>query len=196
MVRLTRITTRGGDGGETSLGDGSRVPKHHARVEAYGEVDELNAVLGLAGMELERDARLEPERRRRLAELLEVVQNQLFDLGADLCVPGAAGERLRLPAGHVAFLEAAMAEWQAGLPPLESFVLPAGPPPACQLHHARTVCRRAERALGRLSARLGPRTEPLNPSLGVYLNRLSDLLFVLARVAAGPGGERLWRPGG
>lgn len=203
MVRLTRITTKGGDGGETSLGDGRRVPKHDLRVEAYGTVDELNAVLGLARMELEREAAPDPGRRARLLELLARLQNGLFDLGADLCVPGAAGERLRIAPAAVQRLEEETAAWNAGLPPLESFVLPAGPPAACQLHHARTVCRRAERSFFRLREALsgadetpGADGEPLNPQVGVYLNRLSDLLFVLARAAAGPEGERLWQPGG
>lgn len=199
MVRLTRITTKGGDGGMTSLGDGGRVAKHDPRVEACGEVDELNAVLGLAAMELERDTRLPGAARRELQEQLARLQNDLFDLGADLCVPGGGGDRLRVPAGHVARLEQWIEGWNARLAPLESFVLPAGPPAACQLHHARTVCRRAERASCRLRQILGEgepaAPPPFNPLAGVYLNRLSDLLFVMARIAAGDD-ERLWRPGG
>lgn len=194
MVKLNRITTKGGDGGQTSLGDGSRVPKQHPRVEAYGEVDELNAVLGLALMELERapEGQGFPLLREQVAHL----QNDLFDLGADLCVPGPAGERLRVPEEHVARLEAWIRQWNEELPALESFVLPAGSPATCQLHLARTVCRRAERALCRLRESLADGDEGLNPRVGVYLNRLSDLLFVMARAAAGPAGERLWRPGG
>lgn len=193
MVLLTRITTRGGDGGQTSLGDGSRVPKQHVRVEAYGEVDELNAVLGLARMELERDSALEPVLRSELLSQLGHLQNQLFDVGADLCVPGAAGERLRIPEDYVLRLEQWVAQWNERLAPLESFVLPAGSPATCQLHHARTVCRRAERAYLRLAEGEG---EGLNPRVGVFLNRLSDLLFVMSRAAAGAAGERLWSPGG
>jgi cob(I)alamin adenosyltransferase len=194
MVLLTRITTKGGDGGQTSLGDGSRVPKQHARVEAYGEVDELNAVLGLARMELEREERLDSAIREALLEQVGHLQNQLFDLGADLCVPGAAGERLRIPEVYVHRLEEGVAHWNERLAPLESFVLPAGSPATCQLHHARTVCRRVERAFLRLLDVEGADT--LNPRVGVYLNRLSDLLFVMARAAVGADGERLWRPGG
>jgi cob(I)alamin adenosyltransferase len=201
---LTRITTKGGDAGHTSLGDGRRVPKHDLRVEAYGEVDEVNAVLGLALMELERDTSLPSSRREALMEHLRHLQNDLFDLGADLCVPGAAGERLRIPPDQVARLEGWIAAWNAELPALASFVLPAGPPATCQLHHARTVCRRAERAFHRLRESLeaaatpgaGQVHEVVNPLAGVYLNRLSDLLFVMARAAAGAEGERLWRPGG
>ncbi|MFA7330003.1 MAG: cob(I)yrinic acid a,c-diamide adenosyltransferase [Candidatus Delongbacteria bacterium] len=194
MVKLNRITTKGGDSGQTSLGDGRRVPKHEARVAAYGDVDELNAVLGLALMELERDSALDTARNLALRGQLGRLQNDLFDLGADLCVPGAAGERLRIPAAHVERLEDWIAAWNADLPALESFVLPAGSPATCQLHHARTVCRRAERAFYQLAG--GTLADgDLNPLVGVYLNRLSDLLFVMARAAA-PAGERLWHPGG
>jgi cob(I)alamin adenosyltransferase len=193
VIKLNRITTKGGDGGLTSLGDGSRVPKHDLRVAAYGEVDELNAVLGLALMELERalDSVTHSNLRRQLARL----QNDLFDVGADLCVPGAAGERLRIPETHVLRLEEWIAHWNAKLPTLESFVLPAGPPATCHLHLARTICRRAERGVCLLRDHLPDPTE-LNPNVVIYLNRLSDLLFVMARAAAGPEGERLWRPGG
>jgi cob(I)alamin adenosyltransferase len=194
MVLLTRITTKGGDGGLTSLGDGRRVPKQHARVEAYGEVDELNAVLGLARMELERDGQLEASVGQDLLTQLGHLQNQLFDVGADLCVPGAAGERLRIPEDYVLRLEEWVAQWNGRLTPLESFVLPAGSPATCQLHHARTVCRRVERAFLRLQDVEG--VEAINPRVGIFLNRLSDLLFVMARAAAGPAGERLWQPGG
>lgn len=193
MVRLTRITTKGGDTGQTSLGDGSRVAKHAPRVAAYGGVDELNAVLGLAAMELERGggaAGATPLLLEQLARL----QNDLFDVGADLCVPGDAGQRLRIPEEHVERLEAWIAGWNADLPPLNSFVLPAGPPATCQFHLARTVCRRAERAVCALRD-VGEDAEAVNPRVLVYLNRLSDLLFVMARASAGPG-ERLWRPGG
>ncbi len=193
MDMLNRITTKGGDGGQTSLGDGSRVPKHEARVAAYGDVDELNAVLGLALMELGRDAALDAERDLALRGQLGRLQNDLFDLGADLCVPGAAGERLRIPATHVERLEVWIAAWNEGLPALASFVLPAGSPTTCQLHHARTVCRRAERAFTSLASGAHAEGE-LNPLVGVYLNRLSDLLFVLARVATrrAGAGEVTW----
>jgi cob(I)alamin adenosyltransferase len=181
-VRLTRIYTRAGDAGETSLGDGSRVPKTDPRVEAYGAVDELNAVLGLviAG-EL-------PVRSRRL---LERVQNELFDLGADLSVPEAAGdrERLRVASSQVEALEAACDELNADLEPLRSFVLPGGTETAARLHLARTVCRRTERE--------ALRVEDVNLVALAYLNRLSDLLFILARTANAEEGvpEPLWKPG-
>jgi cob(I)alamin adenosyltransferase len=193
MVRLTRITTKGGDGGQTSLGDGSRVPKHAPRVAAYGDVDELNAALGLAQMELERGGGA-PESSLRLREQLTRLQNDLFDVGADLCVPGAAGERLRIPEEHVSRLEEWISTWNAELTPLESFVLPAGPPATCHLHLARTICRRAERSVCALRDQPDD-SDGINPRVVVYLNRLSDLLFVMARASAGPG-ERLWKPGG
>jgi len=172
-VRLTKIYTRGGDRGETSLGDGSRVPKTHPRVVAGGDVDELNSLLGWTLV-------VAPE-AARLARL----QNELFDLGADLTVPG--GDRLRIEQSYVERLEAEIDEANAVLEPLKSFVLPGGTELAARLYLARAVCRRAERSVLAV--------EDANPLVAVYLNRLSDLLFVLARAANG-GDEPLWRPGG
>ena len=181
-VNLTRIYTRLGDGGETHLGDMSRVPKTHERIEAYGTVDELNAQLGIArAMDV-------PE---RFAGWLARIQNDLFDVGADISVPhGGEKERLRVVAEQTAWLEHACDEVNAELPNLKSFVLPGGSAVAAQLHVCRTVCRRAERrtiACG----------EDVNAECVRYLNRLSDLLFILSRavnVAAGDG-EPLWEPG-
>jgi cob(I)alamin adenosyltransferase len=170
-VRLTRIYTRGGDRGETSLGDGSRVSKLDPRVAAMGDVDELNSVLGLAGR-------------------LDRVQNELFDVGADLAVPSAGNEdRLRITQEAVERLEQEIDTANESLPELKSFVLPGGSERAARLFLARAVCRRAERA-----ALAVPDTNPL---AAVYLNRLSDLLFVLARSANAEDGveEPLWRPG-
>jgi cob(I)alamin adenosyltransferase len=186
MVYLSRIYTKTGDGGETGLGDGSRVPKDHARVEAVGAVDELNAVLGLLAAHAPDD----PE-----AGLVRSIQNDLFDVGADLCLPAAAsetsGQRLRVSAGQVARQEAAIDRLYARLAPLTSFVLPGGSPMAAWCHVARAVCRRAERAVVTLM-----RAEPVNPEVLAYLNRLSDLLFVLARVANRDGSDDvLWVPG-
>ncbi len=189
-MNLTRIYTRGGDGGLTSLGDGRRVPKDDLRVAAYGVVDELNAVLGVAL------AQAVPEAWR---PWLVRVQNDLFDLGADLAVPEAERgdrastrerSRLRVEASQVAWLEARCDEVNDALPPLTSFLLPGGTPLAAHLHLARTVCRRAERAVVTLHGR-----EPLNEQALAYLNRLSDLLFILARAANPPGAEPLWVPG-
>jgi cob(I)alamin adenosyltransferase len=182
-VRITRVYTRGGDAGETSLGDGSRVPKTHPLIAAYGTVDELNAVLGLARAS---------DVSERLRPVLERVQNELFDVGADLCVPlrpETAG-RLRVTAEQVAALEQDIDRVNADLPDLRSFVLPGGSETAALLHLARTVCRRAERAALAAAA-----TEPVNEIALTYLNRLSDLLFVCAR-AANEGDEPLWLPGG
>jgi cob(I)alamin adenosyltransferase len=177
-VRLTKIYTRGGDAGETSLGDGSRVSKLDARIAAYGAVDELNAQLGV----------LEPEAEQKALVLR--LQNELFDLGADLSVPYGEGDgRLRVTQAQIDELERLCDEWNADLPELRSFVLPGGNPLAAQLHVARTVCRRAE-----LEALRASQEHPVNPLALVYLNRLSDLLFILARAAAG-GDEVLWRPG-
>ena len=184
MVQLTRIYTRGGDGGETSLGDGKRVAKHDLRVEAYGTVDEANAALGLARLHTTGD----------LESLLARAQNDLFDLGADLCTPEegrrAAGA-LRIVAAQVERLEQEIDRYNAALAPLKSFVLPGGTPAAAYLHLARTVTRRAERLVSALMA-----SEPVNPEALKYLNRLSDLLFVLSRHANGDGaGDVLWVPG-
>jgi cob(I)alamin adenosyltransferase len=185
MVRLTRIYTRGGDRGQTSLGDGSRVAKHDLRVAAYGTVDEANAVIGLARLHTEaaEDA------------MLARIQNDLFDLGADLCRPGDdPGEAgaLRMQPRQVARLESEIDSLNAALEPLESFVLPGGRPASAYLHQARTVVRRAERLSTELAAR-----EPVNPVAIRYLNRLSDHLFVLARHLNDRGKlDVLWVPGG
>jgi cob(I)alamin adenosyltransferase len=178
-VNLTRIYTRLGDDGETHLGDMSRVAKTHPRIEAYGAIDELNAHLGVA--------LATPGLPERSAAWLRRVQNDLFDLGADLSVPpGGERERLRVAPEQVTWLEQACDEVNAGLEPLRSFVLPGGSPAAAQLHVCRTVCRRAERrALDVPDA---------NPEVLRYLNRLSDLLFILAR-DANRGEEPLWEPG-
>jgi cob(I)alamin adenosyltransferase len=187
VVLLSRITTKTGDRGTTALGDGRRVRKDHPRIEATGEVDELNAVLGLV---------IASDPASDTARLLRDVQNDLFDLGADITVPpgrGAARRRtpLRLTADHVRPIEEAIERANAALTPLRTFVLPGGSPAAAWLHLARTVCRRAERRLVTLSRR-----EDLNAQAIVYLNRLSDLLFVLARRANRDGQEDvLWVPG-
>jgi cob(I)alamin adenosyltransferase len=183
-VNLTRIYTRLGDGGETHLGDMSRVPKTHARIEAYGDVDELNAQIGVA---LNVDG-LPGDH----AEWLRHVQNDLFDVGADLSVPESeesSRERLRVRPEQTAWLEERCDEVNADLPKLRSFLLPGGTPAAAQLHVCRTVCRRAERR-----ALL---VEDANPEVVRYLNRLSDLLFILSRGAnmAAGGEEPLWEPG-
>jgi cob(I)alamin adenosyltransferase len=186
MVFLSRIYTKTGDHGETSLGDGIRVPKNHPRVTAYGSVDEANAVLGLL---VAQQSGL-PE-----AELLQGIQNDLFDVGADLCVPPTADERatarLRVTAAQSQRLEAAIDRLNAGLAPLRSFILPGGSAAAAWCHLARTVTRRAERDVVTLS-----QTEPINPEVVIYLNRLSDLLFVLGRVYNNNGQDDvLWQPG-
>ena len=181
MVKIDTVVTRGGDGGETSLGDGNRVRKDAPRIEAIGAVDEANAAVGMLRLhtEGEEDA------------VLARVQNGLFDLGADLCVPGQGGGRLRIAAAHVAALDHATAAINAGLPPLNSFVLPGGAPGAVAAHLARTSVRRAERAVVGLAA-----GEEVNPEALRYLNRLSDLLFVLSRRLNGNGArDVLWRPG-
>ena len=181
-VRLTRIYTRGGDKGETSLGDGSRVSKLDPRIRAYGAVDELNACLGLALAALDLHATMRP--------LLERVQNELFDLGADLCVPVDVEGRLRVEQSQIEGLEHACDEWNDGLPELKSFVLPGGTEAAARLHVARTVCRRVER-----EALAAAQDVDLSPLALVYLNRLSDLLFILARAANTGRDEPLWKPG-
>lgn len=182
-VRLDRIYTRGGDAGETSLGDGSRVGKSDPRIEAYGTVDELNSILGLALTgDLSADAR----------SVLEGVQQRLFDLGADLSVPlEDSRERLRITQSDVDELELAADEANAKLEPLTSFVLPGGTEAAARLHLARTVCRRAERRVVTLVEAGGS----VNPLVIAYLNRLSDVLFILARESNLGSSEPLWKPG-
>jgi cob(I)alamin adenosyltransferase len=187
MVYLSRIYTKSGDRGETGLGDGRRVPKDDPRVAAYGTVDELNAVLGLV---------LAQTPGWGEADLVRGIQNDLFDVGADLCVPSGADDssgpgRLRVRPEQTRRLEEAIDRLNASLAPLHSFVLPGGGPAAAWCHLARTVCRRAERAVVTLA-----RGEPCNPEVIVYLNRLSDLLFVLAR-AGNDNGQKdvLWVPG-
>ena len=184
MVRLTRIYTRGGDKGETSLGDGSRVAKQSLRVEAFGTVDEANAAIGLARLHVagEED------------EMLARIQNDLFDLGADLCTPedGRRGSgALRIVAAQVLRLEREIDRMNAALQPLDSFILPGGTAAAAHLHLARTVTRRAERLVCALAA-----AETVNPEAVKYLNRLSDHLFVLGRRVNDNGArDILWQPG-
>ena len=183
-VRLTRIYTRGGDAGETSLGDGSRVSKLDCRIGAFGTVDELNAALGVV---------LAGELPDELRHPLTLVQNELFDVGADLSVPWGVTDRLRVEHAMVDRLEEFCDRFNAGLPELRSFILPGGSEAAARLHVARTLCRRAERDVLQ-----GGQEVELNPLVLVYLNRLSDLLFILARAANAAAGrdEPLWRPGG
>ena len=184
MVKLTKIYTRGGDRGKTSLGNGDRVAKHSLRVAAYGTVDEANAVIGLARVHAT------PEADGMLAR----IQNDLFDLGADLCRPGDGSEEdgpLRISAAQVKRLETEIDAMNDELEPLSSFVLPGGRAAAAELHLARTVVRRAERLATELAG-----TEPLNKEAVKYLNRLSDHLFQLARMLNGNGEhDVLWKPG-
>lgn len=191
MVKLTKIYTRTGDDGTTGLGTGARIRKDDARVEAYGEVDEANAAVGAAVLACEQGGLAE------IAGLLKGIQHDLFDVGADLCVPVAAGEkpgeRLRVIASQTERLERAIDRYNEGMPSLTSFVLPGGTGAAVALHLARTVTRRAER---RVVTLLGAAAVEVNPETVRYLNRLSDLLFVLGRVANGKGaGDVLWVPG-
>jgi len=184
MVKLDVIYTRGGDKGETSLGDGTRTSKASLRVKAYGTVDEANSVIGLGRLHTtgEEDA------------MLERIQNELFDLGADLCIPERpeARTRLRIDDDYVARLEGEIDRMTAGLEPLTSFILPGGSPASAHLHLARNVVRRAERLVITLSAH-----EPVNPVAVRYLNRLSDHLFTLGRRLNDKGrGDVLWVPGG
>jgi len=188
MVQLTRIYTKGGDKGTTSLGSGTRVPKHDARVAAYGTVDEANAAVGIVRLHLAKEgpqAEIEP--------MLARIQNDLFDLGADLCRPETEGDDtgLRIVESQVERLEREIDAMNARLSPLNSFVLPGGTPAAAYLHLARTIARRAEREMTALAER-----ESVNPAAIRYVNRLSDHLFVAARAANDWGkGDVLWQPG-
>jgi len=182
MVKLNKIYTRTGDTGSAGLVDGSRVSKASARMAAIGEVDEANASVGMA-IALLRDGSLGDRLRR--------VQNELFDLGADIATPGEVEGALRITSGQVQRLEQEIDAMNADLEPLRSFILPGGSPEVAALHLARTVVRRAERSAVALDE-----AEQINPSALAYLNRLSDLLFVAARfVAAKQGGDVLWQPG-
>jgi cob(I)alamin adenosyltransferase len=186
-VRINRVYTKVGDGGTTALGDGSRVPKTDPRLGAYAEVDETNSVLGLV------IALGEPA--DEIAGVLRGVQNDLFDVGADLCapvVPDPPYPPLRITEPYIERLESWCDEFNERLPKLTSFILPGGTKAAAYLHQARTVCRRAERAGWGLVEADGERTNELAVK---YLNRLSDLLFILARLA-NPDGDVLWKPGG
>jgi cob(I)alamin adenosyltransferase len=184
MVKLTKIYTRGGDKGETSLGDGARVPKHDLRVAAYGTVDEANSVVGLARLHTtgEPDA------------MLARIQNDLFDLGADLCTPESENPKyppLRMTQPPIDRLEREIDAMNAKMKPLDSFILPGGSPAAAHLHLARTVARRAERLMTELATH-----ERINPLAIAYINRLSDHLFVLARHLNDDGAKDvLWVPG-
>ena len=185
MVFLSRIYTKSGDAGETGLGDGSRVPKNAPRVNAYGTVDELNSIIGLMVSHGGSEHR----------DLLRAIQNDLFDVGADLCLPAKPDEKpgavLRVQVRQVEALEKAIDRLNEHLQPLHSFILPGGAPSAAWCHLARTVCRRAEREVVTLMEK-----ERINPQVLIYLNRLSDLLFVLSRAFNNNGKEDvLWVPG-
>jgi cob(I)alamin adenosyltransferase len=189
MVKLTRIYTRGGDKGETSLGSGARVPKHDLRVAAYGTVDEANAAIGVARIYTAADPVDEDA-----DAMLRRIQDDLFDLGADLCVPEEGARKdgaLRIVQSQVDRLEREIDDLNARLKPLDSFILPGGRPAAAHLHLARTVTRRAERLITELALQ-----ETVNPLAIAYINRLSDHLFVVARVLNDNGkADVLWRPG-
>ncbi|WP_025897702.1 cob(I)yrinic acid a,c-diamide adenosyltransferase [Sneathiella glossodoripedis] len=184
MVKLTKIYTRGGDKGQTSLGNGARVSKDDCRVDAYGDVDELNSIIGVARLHCNTD----------VDEILGRIQNDLFDLGADLCTPYEENPKyppLRIAEQQVERLEQEIDSLNRELSPLNSFILPGGTPVAAHLHHARTVCRRAERRMVSLAT-----VEEINEISIRYVNRLSDLLFVLARYTNEKGAsDVLWVPG-
>ncbi len=186
MVTLSKIYTRTGDGGDTALGNGARVPKHDPRVAAYGTVDEVNACMGLARLHASGE----------MDERMALIQNDLFDLGADLCRPDMAEDDkapyppLRVTDTQVTRLEREIDAMNAGLSVLKSFILPGGTPLAAHLHLVRTVTRRAERLAVELAA-----GQEVNPAAIRYLNRLSDWCFVAARLANGEAGDVLWEPG-
>ena len=184
-MKLDRIYTRSGDNGRTSLGDGARLPKFHVRVAAYGSFDEANSVIGVALLYVE---------DHDIRNVLSHIQNDLFDLGADLCRPEREHrkvEPLRVSERQVTWIEERIDSFNASLPSLDSFVLPGGSHAAAHLHHARTIVRRAERYMTEIAYQ-----EPVNPAAIRYANRLSDLLFVLARYLNNKGpADVLWRPG-
>jgi cob(I)alamin adenosyltransferase len=185
MMKLDKIYTRTGDDGKTSLGDGTRLPKFHSRITAYGSIDEANSVLGVAKLHIGDGG---------ILKVLSHIQNDLFDVGADLCRPErpeSEKQALRVTEEQVTWMENQIDFFNANLEPLDSFVLPGGSPASTHLHHARTVTRRAERDVVRLAAE-----ERVNPAVIHYVNRLSDLLFVLARYLNDKGKEDVrWRPG-
>lgn len=196
MVYLSKIYTRAGDGGMTQLGDGTSLPKHHLRVASYGTSDELSSVLGIAIVALSKASRdgSPAGSATEASTWLTTIQNDLFDVGSDLCVPGEAGDKLRITESYVKRLEDWIDSVNADLEPLHSFVLPGGSEAAAWLHLARTTCRRAERCVSELA--VSEDAGSVNPVVLHYLNRLSDLLFVMAR-AANDGGKAdvLWVPG-
>jgi len=184
-MKLDKIYTRTGDDGKTSLGDGSRLPKFHLRVAAMGSVDEANSAIGVATLHVQ---------EHDVLKVLDHIQNDLFDVGADLCLPekeGAAAPSLRVTPEQVIWLENRIDHFNADLAPLDSFVLPGGSPASTYLHYARTVARRAERDIVRLAAE-----ETITPAVIQYMNRLSDLLFVLGRFLNNKGEQDVrWKPG-
>lgn len=189
MVQLTCIATRGGDKGKTSLGNGQRVSKYCPRIDAIGSIDELNSVIGLA-LATETTA-ITADHLANLHNDLKSLQNDLFDVGADLCMPDQSEAVLRISEHQVLRLDSTLERYNAHLNPLTSFVLPGGTPLAAQLHVCRTIIRRAERHLVAVHD-----NEPLNPHLLQYVNRLSDVFFVMARVANDNGRlDVLWEPG-
>jgi len=184
-MKLDKIYTRTGDDGQTSLGEGTRLPKYHVRVAAYGSIDEANSVIGVALLHVEdSDVR----------EVVRHIQNDLFDVGADLCRPersGPGAAPLRVTDQQVEWLEKTIDRFNASLAPLDSFVLPGGSAASSHLHHARTVTRRAERCVTQLASQ-----ETINPAVLKYVNRLSDFLFVLARYLNDRGAKDVrWQPG-
>ena len=180
MVRLDKIYTRGGDKGLTSLGDGSRVKKNSLRVKCYGDIDESNSVIGIAIYHCS----------EKVKKTLSIIQNDLFDIGADLCVPGDIENGLRLKKNRVQFLEKEIDDINKGLDSLKSFILPGGSPAASYLHLARCIVRRSERKISNLMD-----SEPINEEILKYVNRLSDYLFVGARFENKKIGDVLWKPG-
>lgn len=184
MVKLDTIVTRGGDGGETSLADGSRVAKSHTRIAVFGALDETNAAVGLL--------RVACAQSPEIDRVLAAIQNDLFDIGADLAAPSDPARPSRLTSAYVARLDAAAAAWNADLAPLTSFILPGGTEAAARAHLARTIARRAERELVRLAGEAEISEVPIP-----YLNRLSDAMFILARRLNDEGrADTLWQPGG